>query len=422
MKSDTKKQTFKKDKNEVAISVQNVSKSFKLYHEKRGSLRDIFYHLGRGSSYEKFDALKNISFEVNKGEFLGIIGRNGSGKSTLLKLLAGVYLPDTGKISVNGRLIPFLELGVGFNPELTGRENVFLNGTIMGLTKSELQEKFDEIIDFAEVREFIDMPLKKYSSGMQVRLAFSIAIQADADIYLLDEILAVGDANFQAKSMAEFRKFKEKGKTVILVTHDLGALAQYCDKAIYIKDHVIEAQGDPSDLLNEYIYLDRDNSSEDNTSSDEETAEDGDTKKEKNPYAEVKKVEFFDKKNSKNKMFLAGDDIQIEVTYKVKKTLETPVFGIALYKDDGTHLLGDNTDLSNAFDKKSIDPGTYKVRVTIPNMPLLKGNVLLTIAITDKTYTKTYIWEEKKYEFSVVSGKLQSGLLLTENNWQVTKV
>jgi lipopolysaccharide transport system ATP-binding protein len=394
----------------VAISVHGVNKSFRLYHEKRNSLRDFFYHFGKGSSYEKFDALKNINFELRKGEFLGIIGRNGSGKSTLLKLLAGVYLPDSGEIKVNGRLIPFLELGVGFNPELTGRENVFLNGTIMGLTKKELTAQFDEIVDFAEVREFIDMPLKKYSSGMQVRLAFSIAIKADADIYLLDEILAVGDANFQAKSMAQFRNFKDKGKTVILVTHDLSAVNQYCDKAIYIKDHEIVAAGKPSDLIDKYIYEDRDKERE---AAGQSTIKTGANT------AKIESVEFIDKEGTKNSIFISGDPITIKTTYRVKNTVQNPVFGIALYKDDGQHLFGDNTLLSKSFNTKEISKGIYEVSVTIPKLNILRGNILVTLALTDDKYENQYIWEDKKYGFSVISSKAHDGLVNLDTKWSV---
>jgi lipopolysaccharide transport system ATP-binding protein len=400
-----------KDKKDILINVENVSKHFKIYHEKTSSIKDIFLYFGRKGKYEKFDALKNISFQVKRGEFVGIVGRNGSGKSTLLKLLAGVYVPNEGKIEINGRLIPFLELGVGFNPELTARENIFLNGTILGLTVKELTTKFDEIVDFAEIREFIDMPLKTFSSGMQVRLAFSVAIQADADIYLLDEILAVGDANFQAKSMAQFRKFKEQGKTVILVTHDLSAVQQYCEKAIYIKNHAINSIGKPQKILGKYIYEDRDK-------------ERGHSRNEKNwtqenSFIEIENVRFLDKENTENAIFFTKDPLTIKVTYKVKQKLNAPTFGIAIYKEDGTQILGDNTFLSKAFDHESIDSGTYEVSYKVDKLNVLSGNFLVTLAVTDNTFQKTYIWVEKKYPFSIISTGTQNGLVLLDTQWTV---
>lgn len=232
--------------NEVAISVEHVSKSFKLPHERISSIKSVivnFRHLRRG--YEKQHVLKGVSFEIKKGEFFGIVGRNGSGKSTLLKLLAGIYTPDTGRIIVNGKLTPFIELGVGFNPELTGRENVFLNGALLGFNRKEMEGMYDEIVDFAELHRFMDQKLKNYSSGMQVRLAFSIAIRANTDILVLDEVLAVGDEAFQRKCYTYFDKLKRENKTVILVTHDMQAVERFCDRTVMISGGVVEVEGMP---------------------------------------------------------------------------------------------------------------------------------------------------------------------------------
>jgi len=226
---------------EPVIQVKNLSKSFIIPHQRHDSLVEYLSHPGRifKPSGEKFTVLKDIDLDVYPGDFLGIMGRNGSGKSTLLKILAGIYSPTSGSVKVRGKMVPFLELGVGFNSELSGRENVFLNGIILGLSKSFLKEKYDEIVKFAELEKFMDMPLKNYSSGMQVRLAFSIAIMADADVYILDEVLAVGDIEFQKKCFNIFREYKKRKKTIILVTHSSASVKDFCNRAAFLKDGVL---------------------------------------------------------------------------------------------------------------------------------------------------------------------------------------
>lgn len=238
---------------EVAIKVTNVTKTFYIHDDAKFTLKSLFASLLSQGRTKKFKSLDDISFEVYKGEFIGVIGRNGSGKSTLLKLIAGIYDPDKGgTIDYLGKLVPFLELGVGFNPELTGRENIFLNGTILGMTRKFLENKFDEIVEFAELKEFIDVPVKNYSSGMTVRLAFSIAVQTNADIYLLDEVLTVGDMAFQKKSEKRIYELINKGATVIYVTQDTNKVRQLADRAIYLKDHKIELMGNPEAVTKKY--------------------------------------------------------------------------------------------------------------------------------------------------------------------------
>jgi len=238
----------------VAISVKNLSKNFKLPHEQNnGFKQSIVNTLKHRRGYEVQHVLKNISFDIKKGEFFGIVGRNGSGKSTLLKLLAEIYVPDTGSVKVDGSLTPFIELGVGFNPELSGRENVFLNGALLGFSKKDMHGMYDEIVEFAELENFMDQKLKNYSSGMQVRLAFSIAIRAKSDILVLDEVLAVGDEAFQRKCNDYFEKIrKEKNKTVVLVTHSMAAVKQYCSKALMLEEGKVVAIGSPEDVANAY--------------------------------------------------------------------------------------------------------------------------------------------------------------------------
>ena len=213
----------KRNTSQIVLRVNNLHKSFRLPYENQNSIKGKLINFRR-RGYETQKVLKGVSFEVNKGDFFGIVGRNGSGKSTLLKLLAGIYTPNKGSVEVNGKLTPFIELGVGFNPELSGRDNVFLNGALLGFTRSEMEEKYDDIVAFAELERFMDQKLKNYSSGMQVRLAFSIAIRADADILVLDEVLAVGDEAFQQKCFQYFNDLKRLKKTVILVTHDMAAV------------------------------------------------------------------------------------------------------------------------------------------------------------------------------------------------------
>lgn len=249
---------MKKPEQESAILVENVHKTFRLPLESHAGIKQFALSLvqkNRKKGYETQKVLKGLSFEIQKGDFFGIVGRNGSGKSTLLKLLAGIYSPDKGQVQVNGTLIPFIELGVGFNPELTGRENVFLNGALLGFSRDEMQSMYKDIVDFAELKDFMDQKLKNYSSGMQVRLAFSIAIRADADILLLDEVLAVGDEAFQRKCFNYFAELKKRKKTVILVTHSMDAVQQFCTKALMIEKGEVVAMGNPAAIAQKYREL-----------------------------------------------------------------------------------------------------------------------------------------------------------------------
>lgn len=241
--------------NGIAIEVKNLSKSFRLPTERSWGLKQAIFNRLRGvKGYKDQRVLRNLSFKVNKGEFLGIVGRNGSGKSTLLKILSGIYYPESGEVTVNGTLVPFIELGVGFNPELTGRENVYLNGALLGFSKKEMDAMYEDIWKFAELEEFQDQKLKNYSSGMQVRLAFSIAIRAKGDILILDEVLAVGDAAFQQKCNDYFASLRGN-QTVILVTHSMSNVRKFCDRAILIEGGKIVVEGEPEKVADEYIKL-----------------------------------------------------------------------------------------------------------------------------------------------------------------------
>ena len=240
---------------QIVVKVDHVSKYFKLPTEATNSLRTALVNRFKGiKGYKEQHVLKDISFEVEKGDFFGILGRNGSGKSTLLKIISEIYVPEKGAVTIDGKLVSFIELGVGFNPELTGRENVYMNGAMLGFSTAEIDAMYDDIVDFAELHEFMNQKLKNYSSGMQVRLAFSVAIKAQGDILILDEVLAVGDEAFQRKCNDYFQERKKSGKTTILVTHDMGAVKKYCNKAVLIENGLVKALGSPENVANQYSF------------------------------------------------------------------------------------------------------------------------------------------------------------------------
>lgn len=298
-------------KYEIAIKVSNLSKTFKLPHEKQNSIKSLFVNILQGKrSYEKQQVLDDISFEVKKGEFFGIVGRNGGGKSTLLKLLAGIYAPDKGTVWINGKLVPFIELGVGFNMELTGRENVYLNGALLGFDRNVMDSLYDEIVEFAELERFMDQKLKNYSSGMQVRLAFSIAIKAQGDILILDEVLAVGDEAFQRKCDDYFKSIKnDPTKTVILVTHSMDAVRKFCDRAVMIRDGKLIVEGSPDDVANEYT---QENFATRKISNDND-----------HQLGLSKLVPYFEVLPASDQMLSAGEDMVFDINYEI--TDDTPV-------------------------------------------------------------------------------------------------
>jgi len=238
-----------------SVAVRNVSKSFRLPHQQYHTLKERALHPLRARTFDILQAVQDVSLEVAPGEFFGIVGRNGSGKSTLLKCLAGIYNIDEGELEINGRLSPFIELGVGFNPDLTARDNVIINAIMLGLSRKEARERFDDIIAFAELEEFIDLKLKNYSSGMYVRLAFATAVQVDADILLIDEVLAVGDAAFQQKCFDEFTRLQAAGRTILFVTHDMASVERFCNRAMLIERGRIVDIGEPSSIARQYNQL-----------------------------------------------------------------------------------------------------------------------------------------------------------------------
>ena len=238
---------------EIAISVENVEKSFKIYKDKGFTLKERILFFKSRNAYVKNNILRGISFDIEKGDILGIVGKNGSGKSTLLKLITKIIYPDSGSIKINGKVSSLIELGAGFHPDMTGRENIYINASIYGLTKKEIDSKLDTIIKFSELEEFIDSPIRTYSSGMYMRLAFSVAINVEAEILLIDEILSVGDANFRAKCFRKMQELKDSGITIVIVSHDLHTMEKLCNKVIWIESGKIKRSGIPNEVLKEYI-------------------------------------------------------------------------------------------------------------------------------------------------------------------------
>ncbi len=321
---------------EIAIKVEHVSKNFVLSHEKATSVKSAFTSIYKRGirTRETQHALKDINFEVKKGEFFGIVGRNGSGKSTMLKILASIYQPTKGRVSTVGKLVPFIELGVGFNPELSGRENVFLNGALLGFSRNEVAAMYEEIVAFAELEKFMDQKLKNYSSGMQVRLAFSMATRAEADVLLIDEVLAVGDADFQRKCFDYFRSLKRNKKTVVFVSHDMNAVREYCDRAVMIEQSELIIVGDPEAVATEYNKAFTEKSSEDSGQAEE-------TKRWGDGLVSYQRVGVEPAIVKQQKM------IRLSATVKAKQLVREPVFGIVIKNAAGQHILGTNSKIKH---------------------------------------------------------------------------
>jgi ABC-type polysaccharide/polyol phosphate transport system ATPase subunit len=316
-----------------AVVVDGLSKTFRIPREQVHTLKERALHPFRRSGHDELRALVDVSFAVEPGEFFGIVGRNGSGKSTLLKCLAGIYRADNGKIFVNGRLSTFIELGVGFNPDLAARDNVLLNATMLGLSPREAARRYDTIIDFAELHEFEDLKLKNYSSGMMVRLAFSVMIQVDAEILLVDEVLAVGDAAFQQKCFDEFGRIRRTGATVLLVTHDMGSVRRFCDRALLIHKGNVDAVGDPQAVGNRYLALNFGGEAAESavhTSEGEEvTAEDADVYR-GDLKAVLLNAWFEDEQGEHIDNAPTGGRCTFAARVSFTETLTDPVFGVAL--------------------------------------------------------------------------------------------
>ena len=369
---------------EDVVVVRNLYKSFRLPHEQTSGLKQTLLNFFRQRNeqqhgYEIQRVLSDVSFEIKKGEFFGIVGRNGSGKSTLLKLLAGIYTPDKGIIQVNGSLTPFIELGVGFNPELTGKENIFMNGALLGFSHKEMEDMYDDIVTFSELERFMDQKLKNYSSGMQVRLAFSIAVKAQSDILLIDEVLAVGDEAFQRKCFEYFELLKrKKNTTVVFITHDMHAVNRFCDRAILIENGKIKRQGRPRDIADQYKVDNLDGIHA--GSSDIEL-----------PKEDVKVT-------LKNNVLTKRDSLEVEIKYNSKQIQQSHYAAIS--------LLFENRSFAelNSLDKPvKQGEGKGKITFTMPVKTLNPGTYEITAAIFD-TNDKTLLQYASKGKTFVVGG------------------
>lgn len=386
-----------------AIVISHLDKSFKLPHERHSSLKGTLINF-RSRGYEKQQVLNNISFEVNEGEFFGVVGRNGSGKSTLLKLLAGIYTPDAGSIRVNGRLTPFIELGVGFNPELTGRENVFLNGALLGFNRKAMLDMYDDIVEFAELDRFMDQKLKNYSSGMQVRLAFSIAIRANTDVLILDEVLAVGDVNFQKKCFDYFAKLKREKKTIVLVTHDMSAVERFCDRAVLIDGGKVVAIGQPSEITQKYSDLNFDSMSTRLATKKPKAKSEGDGGLDVDVYVSGSS-------SGKSGVHSQKDErVMFDIRISAKNDIGAARVGIIVKNSGGTPIFATNTgvdDLALSLRSNKTTSITYEIDNVFANGVY---EVALTVRNQDSTITyytndsvASFVAGGRKHEYAVVS-------------------
>lgn len=383
-----------------AIVISDLHKNFKLPHETHTGIKQFLINVLKGRhGYEVQRVLDDISFEVKKGEFFGIVGRNGSGKSTLLKLLAGIYTPDAGSITVNGSLTPFIELGVGFNPELTGRENVFLNCALLGFSRSDTEIMYEGIVEFAELERFMDQKLKNYSSGMQVRLAFSIAIRADTDILVLDEVLAVGDAAFQQKCFNYFNDLKDKKTTVILVTHDMAAVSRFCDRALLIDDGKILLIGSTRAVAGKYL--------EDNYNRLPE-ADPLNTSVEKRPAT----VEKFAINSTK---FSVGDKLHATIHYHNPQSIPLH-FGFQIFTQDGSYAFGTNTRISG-FDAFVEAKGKVDINVKLDLVP---GLYFIAVATMNKHASEVYDYRTNIEKIIIKNTSDVGGVAFLEYKWNVS--
>jgi ABC-2 type transport system ATP-binding protein len=403
-----------KKPNDTAINISNVSKSFKLPLERNNTIKSIFVNPFRKRGHKNQEVLKNISLEVKKGEFFGIVGRNGSGKSTLLKMIAGVYSPTSGGITVKGKLVPFIELGVGFNEELTGRENIYLNGALLGFSRKEMDSKYEEIVEFSELRQFMDQKLKNYSSGMQVRLAFAVAVQADSEILLLDEVLAVGDVSFQQKCFDYFKKIKGN-KTVILISHDLGSVERFCDRVVILeKGHLID-EGNASDMVFNYGLL----MSNPNLKLDSISKEDGSVRL-GNGEARIIKTEL----NEDIKTLKQYENFSVCIKYETKSKIYDPAFLVTIFDKENVKLISVNTK-QDKFHIENIDKNG-KIIVDFPDNQLAPGTYKINVGIFSSDNTEPYDHVRNALQFKIIPEKKDEKIIANQkivpkHTWQIKK-
>lgn len=431
------------------IKVDNVYKSFKIYYDRGQSFKERILFRNR-NRHEVHEVLKGVSLSIKKGEVVGLIGENGSGKSTLLKLMTKIIYPDKGSIKIKGKVSSLLELGAGFHPDMTGRENIYTNASIFGLTKKEIDDRLEKIIEFSELEEFIDNPVRTYSSGMYMRLAFSVAINVDADILLIDEILAVGDTNFQQKCFERLRELKQHGITIVIVTHDTGTVEKFCSSAVWLENGHIRSEGKTSLVIDEYLkYMNikriesielanekeqarieenekiKDEPEKSNNLSEkniEDYKKDIDTDKKIDydsnrfglKYIEITKAVIRNSEGKATTVLKGGESADIEIYYKVNKPLEEYIFGMGFYTLEGLCLYGSNTQLDKIKVRHSKNEGIVKYHIN--SLPLLTGIYGLNVAVVDENGTPMD-FIRNYCNFNVVSEDRSTGMLSVEHEW-----
>jgi len=394
------------------IEVRNVSKSYKLYRKPSDRLKELLF---RRRYHERFLALEDVNFEISKGDAVGIIGVNGSGKSTLLQMIAGTLHPSEGHISVDGRVSALLELGSGFNPEFTGLENVYLNARILGLSEKEISEKLDDILAFADIGDFIHQPVKTYSSGMYVRLAFSVAVSVDPDILIVDEALSVGDAIFQQKCMKRFYEIRNSGCTILFVSHDSYQVNTICDKAIYLRDGRVEALGAAKTVVDIYAQdLERRQAKANGKDGFEPNSSQVDSLVE---IRDVKLLNAYDEEVSRVK---TGDTIKIKALVDPKDYRQPLSFVVNLYRHDGLYICGTTTVMDNVEPKELA--GLSEVIACFPNIPLLSGRYKWRFAINDQEGLGILREAVPVCEFQVTDSFESVGLVHIERRWSTSGI
>lgn len=429
---------------EIAVSVKDVKKSFKVFFDKGQSLKERLLFKNR-SRHETRVVLSSLSLTVKKGEAVGLVGRNGSGKSTLLKLMTRIMYPDSGSIEMKGRISSLIELGAGFHPDMSGRENIYTNAAIFGLTKREIDGRLKAIIDFSELNEFIDNPVRTYSSGMYMRLAFSVAINVNADILLIDEILAVGDASFQAKCFNKLREIKAQGTTIIIVSHSLGQIEQICDRSVWIESGVIREIGKPRDIHPQYLDFmskkqyeqvqpveirsaDVRNGSEEPQPSQRDENEQKPAQwneDEKRPENQSKRYGSFEVRITEVIMrnsggseaydFKCGEAVTIEIKYKSNKKVGDVAAGVGIFRNDGLNCYGTNTDIDR-LENITAD-GFGAVIFEIKSLLLLSGEYLLDIAL-HRSDGFSYDYYKEACRFNVRTDYEDVGVFRVPHNWK----
>jgi ABC-type polysaccharide/polyol phosphate transport system ATPase subunit len=402
----------------VAVRFDNVSKKFTLRHERRRSFQEaaLAFLQSRGNSREELWALKDVSFAVERGKTLGIIGPNGSGKSTVLKLITRILEPTSGRIDVQGRVSALIELGTGFHPDLTARENVYLNGSLLGFSRKEMRAKFDSIVEFSELEKFIDVPIKHYSSGMHMRLGFAVAIHVDPDILLIDEILAVGDQAFQNKCLGKISELKNHGVTILFVSHDLEAVRNLCPSAIWLEDGVIQERGTTERVIDSYLntvttITEARLSQERRIGNNENRWGSGEV--------EITEVKFLDAQGKERRAFKTGERIVVRLRYHAHTEVKQPVFGLAIYSSGGVQVNGPNTKFSN-YTVESV-AGIGEIDYIVDTLPLLEGTYELSAVVYDPDCLHAYDHQHRMYSFIVQRGAVKEryGMIYIPCEWRL---